>query len=131
MKYINIFYIVATICALLFGNYPLTLQAQTGSCVGTASLAVVIEDCTYIDEAAFDKHYNMFPNPANETITIQCADAAPQNATVTLLNMVGQTLLQTPFSGQIMLDISAYPAGLYVITVQSGQKLAGKRVIIQ
>lgn len=107
------------------------VMAQTGSCVGTASLAVVIEDCTFINEASFDNYYKMFPNPASETITIQCANGAPQDATVTLLNMVGQTLLQIPFSGHVMLDVSAYPAGLYCITVQSGQKIAGKRIVIK
>ncbi|PSJ72519.1 hypothetical protein C7N43_33825 [Sphingobacteriales bacterium UPWRP_1] len=125
------FYLLQIVFTLMVCSSVVKVQAQTGSCVGTASLAVVIEDCTFIDEASFDNYYKMFPNPASETITIQCANGAPQDATVSLLNMVGQTLQQIPFSGYIMLDISAYPAGLYFITVQSGENITGKRIIIR
>ncbi|QQS31338.1 MAG: T9SS type A sorting domain-containing protein [Sphingobacteriales bacterium] len=113
------------------GIYPQFVTAQTSSCIGTASLDVVIEDCTSIEDVSFDQSYRLFPNPASQSITIETNHPLQQDAVVKLVNMLGQTLSRNNLSQRLTLDISAYPAGVYFVIVESHQNIATKQILIQ
>ncbi len=122
---------LAMIIFFMIGNTAFQANAQSVSCIGTASLDVVIEDCTFIDEVKFDDAYRLYPNPASQNITIETTNANQQDAVVKLVNMLGQTLSQNTLSQRLTLDISSYPAGVYFVTVESQHKIATKRILIQ
>lgn len=63
----------------------------------------------------------VFPNPASETITI-VSDLKEPIATLCILSTTGQLISSTPFNGPVMQQsISALPAGLYVVELQSSK----------
>lgn len=104
--------------------------AQTASCIGTASLDVVIEDCTDIEEVTFNRYYSLYPNPASQALTIQ-SFVPQQNATLQLVNMLGQVVMQEQFTGFLVLDISKLSSGIYFVSVQTEQNTAVKRVFVR
>lgn len=58
-----------------------------------------------------------FPNPTTGKTTILSHNL--NDATLSLENYTGQTLLQQPFQTQTEIDLTAYPAGVYFIKIQS------------
>ncbi len=83
-------------------------------------------------DVAFTPSLQIFPNPANSTVTLQLADAQDEIRQITVANMQGQVMLSqtvnatTPYT----LNISALPAGIYAVCVltANGQTLTGKMV---
>ncbi len=60
----------------------------------------------------------VFPNPADSTITI----ASPSNTRLFLYGADGRAVATLPLSaGDNVVDISSYPAGLYLLRTPSGQ----------
>lgn len=69
-----------------------------------------------------DIHW-FWPNPATDRIHLNITYA--DDMIITLVNSVGQKLLTTTISGQLKpatLDLSAFPSGIYLLQVQSGEK---------
>lgn len=78
---------------------------------------------------------SIFPNPAaNETIlSIATADAG--NATIKVLNAIGQLVytkqtLVNPGSTNIKLDTKEFANGIYFLVVESGNKSSTKKLVI-
>ncbi|HRI26433.1 MAG TPA: T9SS type A sorting domain-containing protein [Chitinophagales bacterium] len=115
---------------LFFGFLTQPAAAQTASCIGTASLDVVIEDCTDIEEVIFDRYYRLYPNPASHAVTI-LSTLPQQNATLQLVNMLGQIVMQEQFTGFLVLDISKLSSGIYFVAVQTEQNTAVKRIFVR
>ncbi|WP_291115700.1 DUF7619 domain-containing protein [Flavobacterium sp. UBA6135] len=63
-------------------------------------------------------HFMMYPNPANDQVTIAVNNTTTTIATVRLINVLGQVVLQqkgTP--NQTVIDISGLTTGLYVVEI--------------
>jgi hypothetical protein len=80
------------------------------------------------------KFTRLYPNPTNETTTIETNTNAPSQATFILRNALGQEL--TSFtkalpSGQVFtpLDMHSFPAGMYFLEVQSGTERVVERLV--
>lgn len=57
---------------------------------------------------------NVYPNPADNLVTIENEG----NASLTVTNPEGKTIIQTLISGAHQLDISAFASGIYFLSVQ-------------
>ncbi len=70
-------------------------------------------------DVVFTPSLQIFPNPANSTVTLQLSDPQDEIRQITVANMQGQVMLSqtvnatTPYT----LDISALPAGIYAVRV--------------
>ena len=63
----------------------------------------------------------LYPNPTHDQITIEYGNTMDQ-ATISLYNLLGSLLLSREARGQsrIALDLSEYPAGIYILSFQTG-----------
>ena len=82
---------------------------------------------TSVSSAAFS-NVNMYPNPAKDILHIDFGMLS--NASLQILNLQGQVMLSKQLSGQTKeLDISALPAGLYFVQLESEQHRFCRKLI--
>lgn len=68
--------------------------------------------------------YQVFPNPASESLTVRLKETTASNADVSIVNTMGQVVFQERNRAvDTPLSISTLPNGLYVIRVQIGDKI--------
>ena len=70
----------------------------------------------------------IYPNPTNDAFTLSLA--TPGVYSITITDMTGKALLRQTVSNPLFrMDISAYPAGVYLVTVDNGKRKNTMRVI--
>ncbi|HNV99903.1 MAG TPA: MopE-related protein, partial [Chitinophagales bacterium] len=99
----------------------------------------VDDDCdNSIDEGTIDittkdpSVITVYPNPADAQITIALQEGATQGILM-LQNQIGQTLMLEAANGRsfIQLDVSALPAGIYTIQLQTGTAIGVQQIVIE
>ncbi|HTF05619.1 MAG TPA: T9SS type A sorting domain-containing protein [Bacteroidia bacterium] len=74
--------------------------------------------------------WNIFPNPSTGVFSI--TGSAIQNAVLTISNPLGQVIYQSPVTKEKTdVDLSAYPAGIYFVTVADENQKWTERIIIE
>jgi len=68
----------------------------------------------------------LFPNPANETISLK---NMLRNSIITITNIAGQTILQTRLNPNNQINISHLTSGIYFIQVQTKYKIQTAKFI--
>ncbi|MFT6244669.1 MAG: hypothetical protein ACJA0U_001272 [Salibacteraceae bacterium] len=75
-----------------------------------------------------------FPNPANDNLTVVYSFSTSENATVRLLNNLGQVVesstLKYAVSGQLILNTAEIAAGMYRLEVLTSQGRVAKQIVI-
>ncbi|MBS1687451.1 MAG: T9SS type A sorting domain-containing protein [Bacteroidetes bacterium] len=74
---------------------------------------------------ANESKITMYPNPANEKVNVAIDNAMSADATVSISDISGKVLMQKDVIAKnknvaVSFDIKAYPAGVYLVNVQSG-----------
>lgn len=91
------------------GVYTVTVTDGSG-CSNSRSFSLI---STGLGEITGDAGFTVFPNPANESITIYSALPMKQ---ITITNMLGEKVLETEISGKkSTLDLNSLEAGTYFI----------------
>ena len=113
--------------SLVFGSSDNSNTALHPQLVVCYSVDVVsVENISSDDK--FD--FNLYPNPASATVTIQ--SNLKGNLQVVVLNSVGQAISAVnSFEKSINIDVSGYSAGLYYVQVLSDSKSTIKKLVIQ
>lgn len=74
-------------------------------------------------------NFEIYPNPAKDVVTINGIKA---NQVVKLVNAEGRELVQKISTGQsITLDVSKYPAGMYLVLYFDGEKMQQQKIMKQ
>jgi subtilisin-like proprotein convertase family protein len=114
------------------GVYPVTMTAEDewGN-VGTCTFTLTIESVLGVDENALDVAIIMYPNPAQNQVTISnSSNIQLEKAAIYDLN--GKLISQTNLSnmvGEKVIDVSELAAGVYVVQISSDNASAIKRLI--
>lgn len=77
-----------------------------------------VGDCSLLlgaTEAAVDERVGLYPNPAEDRLSITCGACVPLRASIVAMD--GRVMLQQPLATRTM-DVSAMPAGVYLLRVQ-------------
>lgn len=79
---------------------------------------------------------NLYPNPATEALHVAYASSKDSPSVLTILNLTGQVvfsqvLVQTGSAEDLTLDLSSYPKGMYIVTLQNGNDVVTERFIRQ
>lgn len=81
------------------------------------------------------KNFKVFPNPAQDQVSVQIDLPKIADVTVVLYNATGQELQQIQRNGVanelLELDLSSYGTGLYVVALKTGNQMITKKVIKQ
>ena len=78
----------------------------------------------------------LYPNPADDQIHLSYVSNENNASIVTVIDLTGhvvfnQVLDQTGSTGELVLDLSNYSEGMYVVTLQNGKDVITQRFIRQ
>ena len=85
------------------------------------------EDVVDVEELT-SASLDVYPNPTNGQVTIIAASQIDQ---MTIYNVVGEVVqnVSAPQSSQIVVDLSKYPSGMYIVTAKTGHVVITERLI--
>jgi aminopeptidase N len=88
---------------------------------------------TGIEEINFSSSFCIFPNPANNKITISNNGFSSKETLVSVFNMQGQQMMSAQFKNQntIELDVSRLTKGIYIVKIQSENIVVNKKLVVQ
>jgi hypothetical protein len=103
---------------------------------GCNSPEEVIEACLItVDEITPPESFSVFPNPANDRLTIQLLLEKPEPIRIAILNAAGQQMAfladEQPKVGEYKseIDISKWPAGVYLCRVLVGKEIFTQKIL--
>lgn len=82
-------------------------------------------------EPANNLSFGLAPNPATQTLRLSLPDVLPADARVQLLSLTGQALRSWTLpagAAALTLEVGDLPAGMYLVSLQSGKGTGVKRV---
>ncbi|MBS1683867.1 MAG: T9SS type A sorting domain-containing protein [Bacteroidetes bacterium] len=113
------------------GHPVLGLDGNTGTTTGV-TFCQCSSACTAlgIGEVPENISFDPYPNPATNSLHLSIPDGA---ISVTLTDMIGQSILSQSVNGRKQIDLSttALSTGMYVVTVQGTSSRASRLVEIQ
>lgn len=103
------------------GDVTYVLEATEDGCSNVDSLTVTFQECVGIEELG-ELDVTMYPNPANEDITLELASL--NNGELQILNAQGQIVLTEKLSAATNnIGVSHLESGVYFISVIDGNKI--------
>ena len=98
-------------------------------------LVTDVNTVTSLDKADLMRSFSVFPNPSSGLFTLQAGELkANQPVDIRVLSITGRLISDSqvqPVAGafQTSLDLSAQPAGVYVIAIRQGDQYAVQKVV--
>ena len=116
-----------TVTAVTAGTATITATTQDGGKTATCTATVRVENVTSA-ETSDAPLARIFPNPTDNKITIEF-EAVVEYALI-LSDINGKVLLRQTVSNKItQLDMSNYPSGVYLLTIDDGKRQSTTRVV--
>ncbi len=105
--------------------YSVEVESDNG-CVGSDTILVVVENCLGVEEnKALD--FSIYPNPANENVTIDING----KAILKITDMSGRIVLQSrQIVDKQIIDISSLESGSYMVLIDEGNKVYQQKLQI-
>lgn len=121
------------------GNYDFILTLTSGGGPGPCTPGIVPDDVdTFsftvsggvgLEEPERVPRFTFSPNPAHDEVRIQWNH--PENASVQLLNMLGQEVKQTSMSQSVTMNVRDLPSGIYFIKLVAGETEQVQKLVIR
>lgn len=107
------------------GNYSLTITDADGC---TSIAMITVDEVTSSDELKEEGSYEVFPNPANEMITIECENCTEVN----IISAVGKTMYHFNIENAARYQIStaAFAEGIYFVQFRRSEKIIGLEKLV-
>ena len=116
-----------TITGIAPGNYTVTVTDANG-CVQTASDFVNVT--TGLNNISNAIAFSVYPNPAGKFVMVQM-DEYNSSTTVSLKNILGQTVITQPVTAQqTQLELGSLANGVYLVELRQNEKIAVKQLVI-
>ena len=103
-------------------NLYISPQQTLGICVTPLSTPIFQQENVF----------TMYPNPAKDVVTLDY-DLTVTNATVSIFDVMGRLIHNVAlnsFSGKNELNVSAYPAGVYLVLVKQGAEVVSSSKLV-
>ncbi len=109
-------------------NYEFT---DNNDCSNSASQAIYVDVCSGISSKDEEENFTIFPNPNNGIFSI-LSEKALKGTIVNIYNFNGEQIYSTPFQEQGIktLDISKYRKGIYLLTINDGERILSEMIMI-
>lgn len=77
--------------------------------------------------------YSIYPNPANDKITITHVGEPARESVVTIFGIDGKQIVQEKFKNQNVyeMDVKMLSKGIFLITIETGMGIESKKLVIQ
>ena len=104
--------------------------AGTGSntCVSRDSLSLVVSECLSITKQNIAALTRVYPNPTAGVFVIE---TPATNAEIRIVNVFGQTILNTTTTGKTTVDLTAYSKGIYFVYILQDNNIVYKNAVIK
>jgi hypothetical protein len=113
------------------GTYTVTYNYVNGGCSGSANVVLDVVVCTGIKtQSAIAEGILVFPNPANENVTVKNA----ANSRFRLFESTGKLVCDRSIEkSEEKIDVSPYAKGIYFMTLynETGTPIKSLRLIIE
>jgi hypothetical protein len=85
-----------------------------------------------LNESSFSSNISIYPNPSNGKVYIHSGSENLSNATVSVLNSIGQAVYTKSYDNLIntQIDLSSQANGVYSIQIKSAEKVITKSFVI-
>jgi hypothetical protein len=85
------------------------------------------------NENLAENYFNVFPNPANTTLTISISAVIKENYNFKLLSAYGNTVHEQKNCNSFIntIDIAQFKAGIYFLVIEDKDKVYTRKIIIQ
>lgn len=93
-----------------------SLVSFAGSIPEGYGFQFIREDLSTSTELPENQSFSAYPNPTRNVITVKLE--GQENASLSLLNMQGKTLRRVAIQSELSLDLSAFPAGTYLLKLE-------------
>ncbi len=117
------------------GTYQVCLAVDYGGQAFDYCKNVTADYCVGFDNIESLTSISMFPNPASDVLNLNLTFDEPQDATISIINMAGQ-VFYTQNTGitanyTTTIDISAFPAGIYMTKISNGIQATVKNFVVE
>ena len=120
-------------------------NALNSVCFTDANTGYVVGDCGTIvkttnggigsvEEPGFpESTFTIYPNPANNKITIVNNAKIPEETIISIFNIQGVQILQDKFRNkqQMEMDVSALTKGIYLVKIETTVGIESKKLVMQ
>jgi hypothetical protein len=96
---------------------------------GLSAVGKIEFNPTYIGENA-NTSISFFPNPSSGLVEFVAGDDN-QKFMVTILDLTGQKVDETSFSGKTLIDVSDAPKGIYLVKIESNDFIKFEKLIVR
>lgn len=82
--------------------------------------------------SVFESGIEVYPNPAKDNINVDLTSLTKEETTIEIRNVLGQTVYTTQSLNQhLVINVSAFQAGVYMLSIKQGKNEAVKKIVIQ
>ena len=107
-----------------------SLTINAGSSTQVYLCSFPLSPSTGIPELTQQVDWKVFPVPTGNKLIVQTGASVSSQLLVT--DLEGRVLSRQIFNGtQTSLDITTYPAGVYIVTIQNGDGISSSRLVIK
>lgn len=134
------FFIVTTdnlsgiaICNFDLSDVTCVTESQTYITLNVVNDSVVIDPSVPAGVASVDTpaEFRMYPNPANENVTVVLSGQRPDNTVIEICDMTGRVVQSVvPNNSTTVIATSALAQGVYFVNVKSGESTVTQRLTI-
>lgn len=115
------------------GTYTATVKGTYGLCDSSASIQVIVNDCTGLEEDNLASSIVVYPNPANRFLNISILETNMEQVTMAIFNSSGKMVHSSvinPKTEQTTIDVNEFSEGVYLIRFNAENKVVTKKLII-
>jgi hypothetical protein len=92
------------------------------------------EDASSVESAGLEKKIDVFPNPAQTSVSLSVSQAESLPLTIELIDLTGRTVYRE-ITGAVMeyredIDVGSLARGVYYLKVNNGRELSVRKVIL-
>ncbi|MCP4312694.1 MAG: T9SS type A sorting domain-containing protein, partial [Bacteroidetes bacterium] len=112
------------------GVYTLQITVTDGELIATEIVVVEVTEITGI-APVLEPALQLYPNPVSGILNLELQNTGEVYSTVKLFNITGQAVFNAKIAkSRLQIDVRDLDAGLYIITVKSGEHVFTERIQI-
>ncbi|NOU48088.1 MAG: T9SS type A sorting domain-containing protein [Bacteroidales bacterium] len=114
--------------------YKLTFDYFSGSGSGKAGFVKKLLSLSAVNESLVQNSMRVYPNPANQLVTILFDDVKAETGFVKVYSLSGSLVIENMTASntnQMKIDISSLKPGLYILEVVQGGKVQRQKLMVQ
>lgn len=120
----------------LSDQFTFIVNNDEGGWIPTQVFNIEIDEDAVVSSKSpeLEETLSVFPNPTSDLVTLAFGQLLDGPVQVSLFNLQGQQLQQRQFNqamGNVQLNVSEVPAGIYLLNVRTEQGMATRKLIVR